>query len=369
MKKFIFILMTMFMSCMSMSAQTVESSRFFDNWSVGLKGGMTTPLNHAAFWGDARPIVGVELEKGITPIVSVAAEGAWTVNTSPFWLGTSNGLVFDRQYVGGLAKVNLMNAIGGYLGTPRLFEVKLVGGLGWQHDYVKWNEKINSWYTKWGLDLNFNLGENKVWTVGLKPDVVFDMNDGKHTRFNRNLATFEMWATVVYHFKNRNQTHSFVLCDKKYTQEEFDELNWEVNRLRCELDECNSREPKIVVQTVEIIKEVPVTKVVVEDVADEFPTIKFLVNSARLSNDNLKALEWTANELNKCSNSVVITGYASEEGNCEFNKNLSLRRAQAVADALVNFGVDKNRLTVVGGGATSKFGSSRAANRIVITKK
>ena len=35
---------------------------------------------------------------------------------------------------------------------------------------------LNSMSSKLGLNFNFNLGEEKAWTLGLKPALVYDMN-------------------------------------------------------------------------------------------------------------------------------------------------------------------------------------------------
>ena len=48
---------------------------------------------------------------------------------------------------------------------------------------------------------------------------------------------------------------------------------------------------------------------------------------------------------------IAIDGHASSEGQTEYNDILSANRAQAVADYLVNQGVDKNRIVTVGHGS------------------
>lgn len=365
MKKFLsfMVIMALAIASMAVSAQTVESSRFFDNWSVGLKGGITSPVGHGSdFFDDARPIVGVELTKKLTPIISMGVEGAWTINTSPIWFfGQSNGMAFDRQYVGGLLRGNLTNAVLGYSGTPRWFEVEAVGGLGWQHDFFKHGTFANTWYSKWGLDFNFNLGKDKEWTVAFKPDIVFAMEGPHGVGYNVNCASVELMAGVTYHFKNHNGTHSFVLCNKRFTQEEWDNLNGEVNRLRQDLEDCQNRAPQIVEK--EVIKEV----VVEQPKNSTFPPINFNFASAKLSNANERTIAWMASEINKSTANVVVKGFASEEGSTDFNKALSLKRAEAVKKALIKHGVDAARIEAVGDGATTQFGTNRADNRIVIT--
>ena len=51
------------------NAQTaVEGNKFLDNWSIGISAGGTTPLTHHSFFGNMRPITGIELNKQLTPV-------------------------------------------------------------------------------------------------------------------------------------------------------------------------------------------------------------------------------------------------------------------------------------------------------------
>lgn len=62
---------------------------------------------------------------------------------------------------------------------------------------------------------------------------------------------------------------------------------------------------------------------------------------------------------------IQINGYASMEGNPSFNQQLSQNRASAVASYLAQRGVAPSRISAVGRGQTSQFGSSLESNRRV----
>lgn len=59
---------------------------------------------------------------------------------------------------------------------------------------------------------------------------------------------------------------------------------------------------------------------------------------------------------------VTIEGHTDAKGSASYNKDLSLRRAQAVAQWLASHGVDKSRLAVKGLGDTQPVQSNRLAN-------
>ena len=51
MKKVSFLVAALAVSALSVNAQKAyEGTRFLDNWYVGVKGGVTTPTTHSAFW-------------------------------------------------------------------------------------------------------------------------------------------------------------------------------------------------------------------------------------------------------------------------------------------------------------------------------
>ena len=94
------------------NAQTaVEGNKFLDNWSIGISAGGTTPLTHHSFFGNMRPITGIELNKQLTPVFGFGLEAVGSFNTS------QSRTIFDRSNVSLLGLVNLNNLLGTYTGS------------------------------------------------------------------------------------------------------------------------------------------------------------------------------------------------------------------------------------------------------------
>lgn len=154
MKKFI-IVSAFALGAFTANAQTGETAlqgtKFGDNWSIGINAGAVTPLTHSSFFKDARPAFGFGITKQLTPVFGLGIQGMGYVNT------TQSKTAFDASDVSLLGKVNLMNLFGGYQGSPRLFEIEALAGMGWLHYYMNGPGDQNSWSTRFGMNLNFNL--------------------------------------------------------------------------------------------------------------------------------------------------------------------------------------------------------------------
>lgn len=355
----------------SIKAQTaIESSKFFDNWSLGLKGGAVTPMNHAPFFGDMRGVVGLDLKKNITPVWGLGIEGQWSINTSTWERFAYSPTAFDHQLLGVYSTFNLMNAFGCYKGSPRVFEIEIEAGAGWLHAFQKNHKAImenlggaalNSWYTKFGPNFNFNLGKNKAWTISIEPAFVYNMNYPGSTGYNIDHGYFELLAGVTYHFKNSNGTHSFNKIDVGDYAYEIAALQEENKQLR------SMQQPEVVEKIVEV------EKVVVNEVDN--PTtfignaIGFLINSAVVAPTDYASLENVANWMKENPQATVnILGYADKDtGTADYNMELSRLRAEAVKQILVNnFNVNSNRLNVVPMGSNTQVYSTNNYNRVVL---
>ena len=373
MKKFI-IVSAFALGAFTANAQTGETAlqgtKFGDNWSIGINAGAVTPLTHSSFFKDARPAFGFGITKQLTPVLGLGIQGMGYVNT------TQSKTAFDASDVSLLGKVNLMNLFGGYQGTPRLFEIEALAGMGWLHYYMNGPGDQNSWSTRFGMNLNFNLGEAKAWTLGVRPAIVYDMEGDFNTaksRFNVNNAAFELTAGITYHFMTSNGTHHFTKV-KPYDPAEIADLNsaindlrsqvnnkdnqlinanQQVNELQSELNECRNK--VVPVETVVKTSRIPESIIT-------FRQGKSVVDASQLPN-----VERVASYMNKHVNTtVVIKGYASPEGNLAFNEKLAKARAEAIKTILVKkYKIDAARITAEGQGIGDMF-SEPDWNRVSI---
>ena len=373
MKKFI-IVSAFALGAFTANAQTGETAlqgtKFGDNWSIGINAGAVTPLTHSSFFKDARPAFGFGITKQLTPVFGLGIQGMGYVNT------TQSKTAFDASDVSLLGKVNLMNLFGGYQGSPRLFEIEALAGMGWLHYYMNGPGDQNSWSTRFGMNLNFNLGEAKAWTLGVRPAIVYDMEGDFNTaksRFNVNNAAFELTAGITYHFITSNGTHHFTNV-KPYDPVEIANLNsavndlrsqvnnkdnqlinanQQVNALQSELNECRNK--VVPVETVVKTSRIPESIIT-------FRQGKSVVDASQLPN-----VERVASYMNKHVNTtVVIKGYASPEGNLAFNEKLAKARAEAIKTILVKkYKIDAARITAEGQGIGDMF-SEPDWNRVSI---
>ncbi|WP_294630484.1 OmpA family protein [uncultured Bacteroides sp.] len=360
MKKSI-ILAALALGTLTANAQSVvEGTKFADNWSVEMKAGAITPLTHSAFFKSMRPGFGIGLSKQLTPVFGLGFQGMGYVNT------TSSKTAFDASDVSVLGKVNLMNLFGSYLGQPRVFEMEAVAGVGWLHYYMNGAGDTNSWSTRLGMNFNFNLGESKAWTLGIKPAIVYDMQgdfNRAKSRFNANNAAFEVTAGLTYHFMTSNGTHHFAKV-KAYNQAEIDDLNSSINALRSEVNNKDGALSSASRQIDGLQKEleecrtkvVPVEKVVNTARVPE-SIVTFRQGRSSVDASQLPNVERVASYMKKHPDTkVIIKGYASPEGSVEVNARIAAARAEAVKTILVNkYKINASRITAEGQGVGDMF--------------
>ena len=349
------------LGALSASAQVIEQPKFYDNWSIGLDGGVTTPMSHHAFFGSMRGVAGLHIGTQITPVFGVGAEGFFGVNTSS-WNGPHSSTAFDNSYVGVYGTVDLFNLFGGYQCAVRPFSIEAVAGAGWGHDYYAKSDGVDDWNyfgTKVGLNFNFNVSQHV--TVALKPSINWNMGgdfDQSSAAYDVNKATFNLMAGVTYRFGDGFK------CVRPYDQAEVDALNGQVNELReavaataaaadaatleaanlaAQLQACQNKKPEVV-----------------KEVTNQYNSVRFVffkVGSYAITADQMPNVEMIAEYMaNHPKSKVVIKGYASPEGNYYFNVKLAQNRAEAVKNSLVKrYKISPDRIIAEGEGIGNMF--------------
>ena len=354
MKKIVLLFAAAFMA-VSVNAQTVEESKTFDNFYIGINGGVATKMTGNKWLGNLNPNAGLRIGRWFTPVFGLAAESNAYFSNKPF---ASTGTIVRFLNTSLLGTVNLSNWFGGYKGEPRAFELVFVGGFGWGHAFGNKGFNIAYFYpsnpnsskkgdnltSKVGLDFTFNLGASKAWQIYVEPAVVWGLNDElvsgydaqrnpvtnvalghSAVEYNINKAYAQLNAGIVYKFGNSNGTHNFKIAQLR-DQAEIDALNSTINDLRNEL----AKKPKEVVK--EVVKEVsaPVQQVKVENLV----FVTFAQGKSVLTKEAKAALDGIAE-----GKHVHVVGTASPEGSQEINDKLSQARADVVADYLKSKGV------------------------------
>ena len=363
----------------SAQAQTVTESKTFDNFYVGINGGVATKATGHAWLKGLNPNAGLRIGRWFTPVFGLAVESNAYFSNKPY---KSTGTVVRFLNSSLLGTVNFSNWFGGYKGEPRCFEVVGLYGLGWGHlfgtpeslfvDYDFYNTYLppsqkqiahrNNLTSKAAIDLVFNLGEKKAWQFYVEPSITWGLNDavydgvypmaslGHNTmQYNLNKAYVQLNAGFIYKFKNSNGTHNFTVAQLR-NQAEIDALNAEINRLRGEL----AQKPKEIVKEVEGIKEVAGKDVVREVKVEDLVFVTFAQGKSELTADARKALA-----VIQPGKHVQIVGTASPEGNPELNQKLSQARADAVAQYLLTRGVAVDE-------ATGKGVQGTTSNRLAV---
>ena len=361
MKKFIAVTVAC-LTCSGIYAQRAyEGANLGDNWSIGIHAGVTTPLTHSAFFPNMRATWGLGIGKQLTPFFGMGVEAMTSINT------TASKTAFDNTNVSLLTSVNLSNLFAGYWGTPRLFEIETVAGLGWLHYAQNGDGDRNSISSKLGLNFNFNLGEAKAWTIGIKPALGYDLNacGERNVGFNANRAAWEITAGLKYHFRCSNGKHHISFA-KLYDQAEVDALNEQVNNLRqtnvdqeAELTAANQRNAELEQQLADCKNQGPV--IVTDTITSHKKTLESVVTfrqgGVSVVASQTPNVERIATYLKNHEKATVsIKGYASPEGKAEVNARIAQQRADAVKSLLVKrYKIAENRITAEGQGVGNMF--------------
>lgn len=373
-------------------------SSFFDNWSVGINGGAQTPTVNHKFFKSARPSFGVELRKDFSPLFGLSAQVQAYTNGGPIGNGMQRAFPQDHYKAGYTGKkaidnvkyglygnLNLMNLFGGYIGRPRFFELEAKVGGGFLHTYSGKAAKAlysnDAFYMDLGMNALFNLGKNRQWAIKVSPSIGYfiDPTTPEHldeSDFNINHSAIEVQAGVVYRFGNSYNRGHFALANGSNVDETA--LNSTINDLRNQLHAKNGEIAPLQQQVRSLQQQLAdlrdlrnkPTNVVEEGTGKRAIEciVHYRLNKTVIDASQVPNVERVAMYLKKYPNATAhVTGYASVEGPAANNNRLSIGRANAVKNMLVNkYKIAASRITVEGPGTTTQFGNSLPMNRVSI---
>ena len=192
--------------------------------------------------------------------------------------------------------------------------------------------------------------------------------DQSLTAYNINAATFNLVAGVNYRFGSGFD------CVQPYNAAEVDALNARVNELRgalgasqADVDALNARNAALQAEVDSLNARKPD---VVKEIANNYNSVRFVffrIGSHVVTADQMPNVEMIADYMKSHPDSkVVIKGYASRDGNYDFNIRLAQNRAEAVKNLLIKrFKVPASRITAEGEGIGNMF-EEESWNRVSI---
>jgi outer membrane protein OmpA-like peptidoglycan-associated protein len=328
---------------------------FWDNWFIQGQAGVGYTVGEPDFDKLISPTAALSVGKYFSPQVGARLQlGGWESKAGWNYNDISYKWNYGAAYMDAL--FNLNNIFGCYK-ENRAFNLIGILGVGYIHGFKNLpyaTHKTNSCVARVGLQPNFRL--NEAWDFNIE----FNAN-GVDDKYNSKQGTdndfyFNLMVGFTYKFKNRG----FELV-KPYDEALVSSLNNEINQQR-EAIESLKANPKTIIQ-----KET----VYVKDTVSVFNTpILFTIGKSVLDKNQDVYVYNVAQYLKENPNvKVNISGYAdANTGSKEFNQKISLKRAQAVADALTQkYNIPADRIKVVEGkGDSVQPYPTNNWNRVVI---
>ena len=347
------------------NASDVKSTttEFNPHWYMQVQAGVSYTLGEASFGDLISPAAGIYVGYQFTPlwglragITGWQAKGAW-----------ANPLtVYKYNYLQGNidATLDLGNLFGGYnckrIVSPYVFVgVGLNGAFNNDEAVALRNQGYklsNIWYTnkinfigRAGLGLNFRLAEKVLFNLEANANVLPDNYNSK--KAGNPDWQLNLLGGFTFKFGKSGKKSEPVVYEQPAPVQEAPAPA----PAPAPVEEKKAEQP---VSTTPAVKEVqPMTQ-----------NIFFKISSSVIRDtENAKIASLVEYMKENPSSKVNVCGYADKQtGNARFNKNLSKKRAEAVAEALKTAGIAADRITVDYKGDTEQPFSTMEQNRVSI---
>ena len=268
---------------------------------------------------------------------------------------------FDYMNLHGDVMFNLNALFGGY-NQHRVYEIIPYVGAGFTHNYTKPHREALS--VNAGIINRFRISNAIDINLELSAMGVEDKFDGEVGGDHGYDGVLSATVGLTYRFPARGFRRPM---PQLISQVELDAMQAQL----AEMGAANQQlQNALVAAQNQPVAEVTETEVIVPDPDIAARTVFFNIGSAEVSPREAMNLSYLADQMKQFPNATyTVNGYAdSATGTPAFNKELSLKRAQAVVDVLVKqYGIPADRLKVDAGGGVDKFGQP-ILNRVVLVK-
>lgn len=356
----------------SQAREAYERPDFGDNWAVGFSVGAASPIKGHSFFTNMRPVLGLNLDKHLTPAFALGAEVFSGFNTSRWPGAVYSRTAFDDLYAGVYGTLDFIRLGVPACSSPRIgFGIQ--AGCGWGHEFRSGSVPDHNFFaTKAGLFFRYNITPR--FAVSLSPSMIWDMSDARtaasSAAYSASKAVFQLQAGIRYSFGGGFD------CPQLYDAARVDALNGQINTLRADLDrarvglaEANAKVETLAAELSEAKEHKPeiIKEVAVNNRLNTVLDVFFLLGSSKVMPDQMPNVERIATYLkNHPGSRVVIKGYASRDGNADANMRLASRRAEAVRAELINrYGVNPSRISASGAGIGDLF-EEESWNRVSV---
>ena len=268
---------------------------------------------------------------------------------------------FDYMNLHGDVMFNLNALFGGY-NQHRVYEIIPYVGAGFTHNYSKPHREALS--VNAGIINKFRISNAVDINLELSAMAAEDKFDGEVGGDHGYDGVLSATVGLTYRFPARGFRRPM---PQLISQIELAAMQDKLAMMGAQNAELKNA---LVQAENQPVAEVTETQVIVPDPDIAPRTVFFQIGSAELSPREIMNLSYLAEQMKQFPNATyTVNGYAdSATGTPAFNKELSLKRAQAVKNALVkNYGIAADRLNVEAGGGVDKFGQP-ILNRVVLVK-
>ncbi|MEE1322405.1 MAG: OmpA family protein, partial [Bacteroidales bacterium] len=365
-----------------------ETNRFIDNWEISVLGGIQAFHTNQGFtineegervWADPlalfkgigdeiKPAFQISLGKWASPVFGarIAFQG--------FCINHVSDVTSQYTYLHTDVMINATNWICGYK-SDRFYNAVVFGGFGWAASKT---EEMNNWNDEFaasaGLSNRFRLCDALSIHLDLSGFLTKEnFNNISNGTFGTN---YELMAGISYRMPSER---NFYVVDYTPYKKKISSLEQDLAASRKDLEKGQEDNNNLKDQVAkerkakeQAIAEAKRIKESIVPSATQSLSIYFTIESSKVTDKNMENIKFLAEAIKASAKDRVftITGYADEQtGSASYNMELSKRRAEAVYNALIEQGVDSNKLKVEYKGDTEQpFKGRPYMNRVAVVR-